>query len=126
MNATSYWIGINTGVDYDPESYDEAAGTLVNMLTSLLADANVLKQITHSASVTSALAEIEVGLESTDSGRELVGKAVLDVAGPEKVQLDKPKLSKLIKARAEADNWPKMTITKKRVPDPPRRFDETQ
>ena len=125
MIATSYWIGVNTGVNYSVDEYNGAAAKLAGMLTSLMSDNKVLTQITHSAQITSALAEVEVSLETHENGlRELVGKAVLDITSPEKVQLDKGKLSKLIKAREEADLWPKMTITKKRVPNEPSRYED--
>ena len=122
MSGTSYWIGLNTGVGYASDTYDEAAGMLVNMLTALLTDTAVLKQITHNAEISSAMAEIEVKL---DEGA-LVGQAVLDMIGPSKIQLDKTKLSRLIKAREETDLWPKLTIRKKRVPEVPRRMEVAQ
>lgn len=116
MSTTSYWIGINTGTDYKPGDYDDAAGTLVNLLASLLSDNKVITQITHAAHVDGAVADIEVGMEATPMGRELVCKAVLDVTAPERVQLDKAKLSKLIKSHPDAELWPHMSVTKKRVP----------
>jgi hypothetical protein len=62
--------------------------------------------------------EIEVGLEAHPAGgRELVGKAVVDMVAAEKIKLDKKKLTSLIKAAPFASLWPAMKVFKKAVPD---------
>lgn len=112
---SSYYVAVHTGVDYTPDTYDEAAGTLVNTLTTLFADLKTLQSLAGTA-VTSASTEIEVSLEEGGGGRELVGKAVVDLMAAEKLKFDKSRLSKLIKATPEADLWPSMKIAKKLVP----------
>lgn len=86
------------------------------LLAQILADKSVMASITHNTNISSAGSEIEVGLEPYDEGHELVGKAVVDVLAPERVKLDKAKLTKLIRGRPEADEWPDMKIAKRQVP----------
>ena len=113
---SSFFLEIRTGVDYPPADYDAAAGRLAHMMVTVLSDAQTLNTLTHDAPRDACRTELEVSLEPCLAGRELVGKAVVDLHAPEKVGLDKSKLSKLLKARPEADEWPKMKIAKKAVP----------
>ena len=115
MHVSSFYVAIHTGTDYPLEVYDEEAGKLVAMLVSVLSDTKVLDQLTHDSPLQTTMIEVEVGLEG-DEDRELVGKAVLDMMGPEKVKLDKSRLSKIMKARPEANQWPQMKVLKKTVP----------
>jgi len=120
-SSTSYWLAIHTGEDYGPDEYDAAAGSMVNMLTTLMADSESIKAFTRDAVLESAVADIEVSLDPEEalipgSGRELVGKVVLDLKAADVVPLDKGAFSKLVKCAA-APQWPKMRIVKKRVPD---------
>lgn len=110
---SSYFIGINTGVTYKLDDYKEAADQLVNMLSTVLTDSTSLADITHNVPFESGNAEIQVSLEPI--ARELVAEAVLDMRG-DKVPVDKGRLSKLLKASQEAQQWPSMQISKKRVP----------
>mgnify|MGYP006180748047 CR=1 FL=1 len=113
-HVSTYYVAVHTGVDYPPDAYDEAAGSMVSVLTTLFADATALSQLTG-AEFESASTEIEVSLEEGSEGRELVGKAVLDLMAIDKLKLDKGRLSKLIKSTAD-DRWPNMKIAKKLVP----------
>ena len=115
-SLSSYYLAVHTGVDYAADDYDAAAGSLANLLTDVLSSRQSLSQITHNTPLLSATSEIEVSLDESSEGRELVGKAVLDMLAPAKVKLDKAKFSKLIKAHAEAERWPQLKIAKRLVP----------
>jgi hypothetical protein len=116
-NLSSYYLAVHTGTDYEPDTYDAAAGALVQMLTAILSSRQQLATITHGARLQSATSEVEVSLdEASDGSRELVGKAVLDMLAPTKVKLDKAKFSRLVKGHELADRWPSMKIAKKLVP----------
>ena len=115
---SSYWIEIRTGVDYSLEAYDEAAGQMVCLLSSILSNRDLISRLTNDDCITSMESEVEVSLAPSASGdRELVGKAVLDMFAPKKLKLDKPMLSKLVRAQKEADLWPNLKVLKKAVPD---------
>ena len=112
---SSYFLQILTGNDYPhPEDYDLAAGSLINMVVSLLSNPETLDQLTDERTHTKS--SVEVGLEQTDRGRELVAKIVLDIDGPAMSRFDKPKWTKILKARPESDAWTKPKILKTVVP----------
>tara|TARA_B110000046_G_scaffold138951_1_gene145331 strand:+ start:143 stop:577 length:435 start_codon:yes stop_codon:yes gene_type:complete len=114
MSVISYYVSVNTGVDYEAEAYDTAAGTLINMLSTVFSSKDTLVHLTHDNTLLSATTEIEVSLQGTP--RELVGEAVLDITSVGKMSFDKARLSKLLKASTDASLWPAMKITKKVVP----------
>ncbi len=117
-SISSYWIELRTGTDYSLETYDEAAGQMVCLLYHILSNRDQITQMVSGDSIMSMESEVEVSLaENAAGGRELVGKAVLDLFATKKLKLDKPKLSKLVRARKEADNWPNLKVLKKAVPD---------
>ena len=107
---SSYFIELRTGVDYAADTYEPAATRLAQLLVSL-ADPPTLDTLTHDKPRDDYSLEVECSMES----EELVCKAVLDITAPEKVALDKSKLSKLLKARPEAEEWPKLKVLKKNV-----------
>lgn len=111
---SSYYVEVRTGEDYDTETYDAGAGRLGVMLTTLFADAEAVTQLTKEHS--SCKAELEIGLEQTAGGRELVAKAVVDVTAEDRVPFDKGKFTKMLKAHPESEEWPKMRVVKKQVP----------
>jgi len=113
--VSSYFVAVHTGVDYTLDEYDTAAGKLVALLTHILSSRETVSSLigVDPESVTS---EIEVSLEPSKDGRELVGKAVIDVMCSMKVKFDKPQFSKLVKAMPDAQLWPAMKIAKKQVP----------
>ena len=118
---SSYFIELQTGTDYTPADYDAAAGRLVTMCVALLSDQQNVMSLTHDAERESCHSEVEVGLETTANGRQLVAKAVVDVLADQPVKFDKSKFTKLLKARPEADEWKSMKIFKRQVPNVPDR-----
>jgi hypothetical protein len=119
---SSYLIEIHTGTDYDEKDYDGAAGRLVHMCVALLSDVTSIDALTHDSQRESCHSEVEVGLEAFTEGRELVAKAVVDIVASQPVKFDKGKLTKLLKARPEFDEWKSMKIFKKQVPNVPDTF----
>ena len=109
-------------MDYGPDTYDLAAGRLMAMCVALLSDSTSMSALTHHERRESCHSEIEVCLEPTQEGRELVAKAVVDLVGDKPIKFDKAKLTKLVKARAEIDEWKAMKIFKKQVPNIPDNF----
>ena len=107
----SFYLALHTGIDYTPEDYHEAAGTLLNLLSSILSDREAIKVLTHNSVLTHTKSDIEVSLEEG----ELVAKAVVDMQGDPKVKLDKAKFTKMAKGHRDADRWPAMKIVKKAV-----------
>ena len=114
--SSAYYIAVHTGVDYNEDTYDAAAGRLVAMLTGLLADHETLTTLTGTEEFT-AHTEMEVSLEDSVECRALVASAVVDLTAETKLKLDKAKLTKMIKARPQAEEWPAMKIAKKAAPD---------
>tara|TARA_R110002072_G_scaffold288740_1_gene454992 strand:- start:3722 stop:4072 length:351 start_codon:yes stop_codon:yes gene_type:complete len=112
---STYLVAIHTGVDYDGGSYDAAAGRMLHVLTEALTKADSLAELTGNAALQGCHAEVEIGLEDAGAGRELIGKAVLDLTADDKVKLDKGKLTKVLKRLAETEEWPLMKINKKAV-----------
>ena len=113
---SSYFIELHTGTDYEQDEYDAAAGRLCAMLVSIVSDAPTMSALTYNATRTSCHTEVEISLEPIDAGRELVAKAVVDITGDELIKLDKSKLTKLLKAHRHFDEWKKMKVLKKQVP----------
>tara|TARA_B100001250_G_C19214813_1_gene535230 strand:- start:95 stop:499 length:405 start_codon:yes stop_codon:yes gene_type:complete len=114
---SSYLIHVYTGEDYDADAYDKATGQLLTLLTDLLSHRGTIHNLTHHADVESCASEIEICMEPTPEGRELVGKAVIDISAPSKVKFDKAKLSKMIKAHSASEAWPQLKVAKNAVTD---------
>lgn len=119
---SSYFIEVHTQQDYPSSEYDAAAGRLTQMVTSILADKTAIAQLTHDAPRDTCHSDLEVGLEDTPTGRQLIAKAVVDVVAKDQVKFDKAKLTKLIKATAASDEWKNMKVFKKAVPVIPSTF----
>lgn len=116
----SYFVEIRTGTNYGPDTYDAAAGRLMHMCVSILGDGAAIRSLTHDAEREHCHSEVEVGIEpSADGGHELVAKAVVDIVAPGPVKLDKSKLTKLLKASPESDEWKNFKVYKKNVPQMP-------
>lgn len=112
---SSYFLELRTGENYTEPCYDEAAGSLMHMLANILSNAEHLSALTHNAPRESCHSEIEVMLEEG----ELVAKAVVDIHAQGPVKLDKSKFTKLVKARAEAEEWKNLKVHKRQVPNVP-------
>tara|TARA_Y100000768_G_scaffold383479_1_gene365711 strand:+ start:314 stop:661 length:348 start_codon:yes stop_codon:yes gene_type:complete len=111
--VTSYYIALHTGTDYSVDEYHAAAGRLMQLLVSLMSDKETLHSLTTPVP-THTKCEIEVLLEPTASGRELVCRAVLDLHC-EKAKFDKARFSKLVRAHESALEWPDLKIAKRTV-----------
>jgi hypothetical protein len=111
---SSYYIALHTGEDYDVENYDDAAGRLMNLLSTVLSDREALTRLVGTPLYKSQ-AEIEASMESVDGSRELIAACVLDMWAGKKVKFDKAKFSKMVKLN-ELNAWPDMKVAKKHVP----------
>tara|TARA_B100001250_G_C19815924_1_gene798382 strand:- start:6004 stop:6402 length:399 start_codon:yes stop_codon:yes gene_type:complete len=114
---SSYLIHVYTGEDYDVDAYDKAAGRLLSLFTDLLSHRGNVETLTHHADIESCASEVEISMEPTPEGRELVGKAVIDISAQSKVKFDKAKLSKMIKAHSASGDWPHLKVAKNAVTD---------
>ena len=115
LTMSSYFIAVQTMQDYTVEEYAEVSQRMASLLEDVFGNSQILSQITNGAEYESCQVDIEVALEGEK--RQLLGKAVLDFMGPYKVKLDKPKLSKILKARPEVELWPLLKVAKRLVPD---------
>lgn len=120
---TSYYVGVHTGQNYSPKDYYEKAGILLNMGLDVLNSEERMAAIVRGTAET-VHTEAEVCLEQYDAddwrpgegGWELVLKAVIDLEGSTKLQLDKGKMSTMLRAH-ESNEWgPSLKIEKKAVP----------
>jgi len=105
---TSYYIACYTKCKCTPEEYAEEAEKLKELFTQLLTDTDRVYAMTHTEKLTSVHSELQVSHESAG----LVGKCVVDIEAPERVQLDKSRLSVFLKANSR---WPSMRVEKKGV-----------
>jgi len=124
---TSYYIGVHTGQNYSPQDYTEKAGNLLHIVLDVLTSEERMAAIVR-GTAESVHTEAEVSLEQYEAGNwqpgeggwELVLKAVIDLEGPGKLQLDKGKLSSMLRSH-EANEWGQsLKIEKKAVPKEPR------
>ena len=83
-------------------------GHMYILFTQLLTDTDRVYAMTHTEKLTSVHSELQVSHESAG----LVGKCVVDIEAPERVQLDKSRLSVFLKANSR---WPSMRVEKKGV-----------
>ena len=112
--VTTFYLALQTGTDYDAEQYESAAGRLLQMFVSLMSDRETLNSMVSSPPEHTKC-EIEVLLEPTASGRELVCRAVLDLQSSEKLKFNKARFSTLVHAHESTTEWPELKITKRGV-----------
>ena len=110
----SFYLALHTGTDYTSESYDEAAGVLLNLMCSILSDKDKLASLTSGAGYSKTKVEIEASLQDEDT-RELIVKAVIDFEGSDKLKFDKSKFTKMVRGHADYERWPQLKIFKKAV-----------
>jgi hypothetical protein len=119
----SYYIGVHTGQNYNPEMYTEKAGILLNLVMDVLNSEEKMREVVRGVPVV-AHTEAEVCLEQYDAGNwqpgeggwELVLKAVVDLEGTGKLEIAKGKLSNFLRSH-EANEWGQsLKIEKKAVP----------
>ena len=108
--VTSYYIGILTNHTYTPDTYPTAAGELLSTLHTIFGTQTTATTLTKPSS---ALRHFHTEVEiSHDAHMGLVAKCVIDLTGEQRIQLDKSKLSSLLKANTD---YPKMKIEKRAV-----------
>ena len=105
---SSFYIAFNTRELYDPDQYSSEAGKLVNALQQLLGDSESIASITKPNNLTACNTEVEIAED--DEG--LVAKCVVDIEAPNRVQIDKSKLSALFKS---STHWSRVKIEKRAV-----------
>ena len=107
---TSYYIGILTNNTYTPDTYEAAAGKLLTTLHTIFGTQATVETLTKPSS---ALRQFHTEVEmSHDEHLGLVARCVIDLTGEQRIQLDKSKLSSLLKASTD---YPKMKIEKRAV-----------
>ena len=119
----SYYIGVHTGQNYSPQDYTEKAGILLSIVLDVLTSEERIKAIVRNSAETVHI-ETEVSLEQYDAGEwqpgeggwELVLKAVIDLEGPGKLQLDKSKLSSMLRSHQSNEWGQSLKVEKKAVP----------
>ena len=103
---TSFFIQLTTAFHcLEEDQYNDEADTMVNVLKSVLTDAERMAELTK-AEITSCHSEIDVTQAAT-----LVGRALVDIEADKKVQIDKTKLSAMFRKVAP---W-KIKIEKRAV-----------
>jgi len=115
--VSSYLISVHTTIVYSDEEYNNMAQQMEQMLHAVFGDAQTLSLIAPVTVADNVTAECEVEVEQEPEG--LVGRVLLDIVGGAKVMVDKPKLTKIFRARPEANLWPNMKIMK-RAAEPER------
>jgi hypothetical protein len=98
--------------DTDPTNTTKPRAHSCTCLPAILSNAEHISALTHDAPRESCHSEIEVMIEE----QELVAKAVVDVVAAHAVKLDKAKFTKIVKARAEAEEWKGLEVHKRQVP----------
>ena len=109
---SSYYLQLDTGLDSTQDTYHDDAARLINHVADLLANTDTLNELTHSAPRDSCHSDVEVMLEETPRGRELVARCVVDITAKNAVKFDKSKWTKFVKTA----DYPDMKVTKKQVP----------
>ena len=110
---SSYFLEVRTGAYYDAAAYQEAANRLAVCTSAILNDTPSLNTLTHSAPRTECTSEMEIMMDE----HELVMRALVDITAPDRVTFDKGKFSKMVRSKLEIDEWPKLKVSKKAVPD---------
>ena len=107
---TTFYVALHTHEICEPESYTREAGKLVGVLQTIFGENGNLALLTK-VPLTGCHSEIQITHEDTG----LVGRCVVDMQATKRAQLDKPKLSTMIRAQTA---WPRMKIEKRIVPEP--------
>ena len=118
---TLYYVAINTNAKMDADTYDEAAKALVKAFEALFLDADKVASVTMDhkkapAEIESCHSEVEV---SYSAAQGAVGACVVELVGPQKVMLDKAKMSALLRdtVQQEGRMWHEMKIEKRGIND---------
>lgn len=105
---STFYIACHTKQMYEPEQYVTEAGKMANALQQVFNESSKILAIVRPANITACHTEVEIAHEENG----LVGKCVVDIDAPTRVQLDKAKLSAILKATT---GWPSMKIEKRTV-----------
>lgn len=116
----SYLITFLTKDHFYDDDYQNAAGQLVNLFSEIFTNKEHIATLTKSAPLTAFNTELEVTQPASDG---LTGTAVVDMECETKVQIDKTKLSALVKKLSKNAPWESVRIEKRAITDlenPPR------
>ena len=105
---STFYIAVYTKQKFDPEEYALEAGKVRLAFEGVFTDRDKILTICKNAEIAQCHSEVEVAHDE----QGLVGKCVVDVEAPGRVQLDKTKLTSLLKRVAD---WPGMKIEKRAV-----------
>ncbi len=113
-NKVIFYIGVVSKHDPGAELYVEQASSLKTCFYTLLTDPETIRTLTRGAELTSCHSECEIVCDEVDG---VVGRCVVSMESEQKVSIDKPKFTTLMKkALSEAGiAWPKMKIEKKQL-----------
>ncbi|AUD57289.1 hypothetical protein [Pleurochrysis sp. endemic virus 2] len=120
MKRSIFFVSVRTSTPCDFETYRTMAGEMLNTLQSVFCDAESVQAITKHVPLASCHSEVEISYEN----ESVVGKVVVEIDSEKRVNLDKPKLSALLKA---ACPWPSLRVEKRVVAqdiEPPVEHDD--
>lgn len=106
MKRSAYLVTLSTNELFTADEYQQEAGHLLNLVQGIVQDTKKLSKLTRSAQLTACHTEAEIAQDETG----LTAHCVIEMEGPEKVALDKTKLTAMVRAAAK---WPRLTVTKR-------------
>ena len=109
MHKSSFYVSLCTTDPVSQEEYQLQADKMVSVFTDVFTDKSKIAKLTKSSPLESIHTELDV---SAREGGGLQGRAVVEMSGPKRVGLDKPKLSQMFK---ESAPWKNCKIEKKAV-----------
>ena len=105
---TSYFVTLSTD---ECENYNTDSEVMANLFTDIFSDASKIAILTKNAELTGCHTEVDVS-----GGDLLIGRAVVDLEAETRVQLDKTKLSHMMKNAAP---WKNCKVEKRAVLEQP-------
>ena len=103
---TSYFISL-TAADWG-EDYKVQAGMMANVFVDILSDSTKIASITKNVELSKCHSEVDVGLDES----KLVGRAVIEFEAENRVNLDKTKLSQMMRSIAP---WSRCKVEKRTI-----------
>lgn len=98
MTRSTFWVTVSTEDTVKIPDYTSAAAALVDVLQTIFGDRGSIATVTGSNSITDATTEVEVRRDESRNGT-VTARALFEVEAPGRVQLQKPKLTALIRAQ---------------------------
>lgn len=108
MPKTSYFVSLSAPVSFEMEAYNEQANVMANVLVGILGDSKKIDALTKSVPLTSCHSEVDVA----QTEGKLVGRAVVEFEAEERVNLDKTRLSQLLRSAAP---WKNCKVEKRAI-----------